>query len=906
MSAPRSFHSLAERLGRAVVGAVLIALVVGTGLTTWTELSRYADDKRDSLRAVASVFASASGKAAAAGDAIAVERALRAIAEQRNVVYGALILPDGSLLAEQGLGLRLSDDLDLDRSEGVTALALAFSHTVRLTVPVIDSGQQVGRILLVAETADLRERLIAVLLNAALAASLALAVGFAVSWRLQKALTRPLIALADTMEAVRLNHDYAQLAPVTTNDEVGALARTFNGLLGAVRERDGALAEHRASLERQVGERTADLREAKDAAESANAAKSSFLATMSHEIRTPMNGMLVMAELLAAGDLPQRQRRYAEVIARSGQSLLAIINDILDFAKVEAGKMELEHIPVVTGDLVDTVVTLFGERARAKGLDLAACVAPGVPRVFAGDPVRLGQVLGNFVNNALKFTESGHVLVRIAPRDEGRAIEISVTDTGIGIPADKLPTIFSAFSQADQSTTRRFGGTGLGLSIAQSLVAAMGGEIGVTSEPGRGSTFFARLPVETLAADEPVSRGPEIAAAFLIGEVGAAGRIVLAETLAAAGFAPGSETSDDETSDGEAPGAHRLLRAEELVRRGSRPAQAGRILALAPMGDPSGAQALRLGLADEVLRWPLVQAEWRPALAALASGAPFAAASAPPETEAAPPRFAGARVLVADDNAVNREVAVEALSRCGVSDVATVEDGRAAVEAVRTGRFDLVLMDGSMPVLDGFDAARAIRDEEAASGAPRLPIYALTAHVVGTAADAWQAAGMDGVLAKPFTLADLTRVLATALAGAEPREEAPVETQQPRPAEPESEALLDSETLAALSEMAEGGSSAFLERLLRLFREHAPNALAALREALAAGEAPAAARAAHSLKSMSVNVGATALSRRLAEIERLARVEEACAGEEMFAEIAALLPASLDALGRHFETRLAA
>jgi len=384
---------------------------------------------------------------------------------------------------------------------------------------------------------------------------------------------------------------------------------------------------------------------------------------------------------------------------------------------------------------------------------------------------------------------------------------------------------------------------------------------------------------------------------------GPATAAALTESLAAAGVMPGAA--------GE--GGHHLVEAAGLARAGRRPPGAGRVLALAPMGDPSGAAVLSAGLADALLRWPLAQGEWRPALAALAAGGTFAGGTfAGVGAEAGPvatlPRFPAARVLVADDNPVNREVAVEALGRLGVTRVATVEDGYQAVEAAREGDFDLILMDGSMPVLDGFDAARAIRQWEAAQGEAaqgqaaqgrrRTVIVAATAHVVGSAAEAWREAGMDGVLAKPFTLTDLARTLSAALGEAGTAHDASPDAREPdAPAVEIPAALLDPDTLAGLAEMAEGAGSSFVERVLGLFTAHAPDGLAALQ---AAGDAEAAGRAAHGLKSMSLNVGAAALAGHLRAIEHAARVEARVPDAAALAPLEGLLAATIAALHGHF------
>ncbi|MBV9076775.1 MAG: response regulator [Methylobacteriaceae bacterium] len=870
-------RSINRKLGHLVVVAVgTVTLVVGaTG--AWQEANRYLDAKRETLVATAQAFAAASAAAVAAGDAVGATRAISGIAAVPNVPFAAVERRDGRLLAEIGGGVRLLSDLDITERTGISPLALLRTDTVGVAVPIVREGEEVGRLSLVGLTDDLGARLRDVLLTAAAGALVALALGFLVSFRLQRSITRPLLALTATMGEIRASHDYARAVAIRSDDEVGILADTFNAMMGEVRLRDDELVGHRDRLEVKVAERTHDLRLAKEDAEAANVAKSEFLATMSHEIRTPMNGLLVMAELLAGAQLPDRERRYAEVIARSGQSLLAIINDILDFSKIESGKMTLEEIAFSPAEIVDTVVTLFAERASGKGLDLAAYLAPDLPETLVGDPVRVTQVVSNLVNNALKFAEAGHVLVRV--EREGEGVRFSVVDTGIGIAADKLGTIFTAFSQADQSTTRRFGGTGLGLSICKRLVEAMGGEIGATSRLGEGSTFSFRLPTEASGiAIRPAARALNVH----LRVAGDGTRSSLAASLAALGIG----------CDEGRPADALVADARDLAVRPGRDA-APRIVALAGMGDPTGQDCLRRGLADALIRRPVVQAEWREIVARLRDELPFDAG--PREAESAGTAssagLAGRRVLVVDDAAVNREVACEALARLGIA-AETAEGGVEGVEKALTGRYDLVLMDGSMPDVDGYEAARRIRAAEAGT-ARRTRVVALTAHVVGAAAEAWREAGMDDVLHKPFTVAKLAACLERHLADVPPVAEAPV---PPSPAKDEDAGLLDGDTLAALSEMGADGGAAFLGRVLGLFEQNAPLAMADLLAAAEAADAALVASGAHKLKSMSLNIGAARLATVLARVEAEARDAATLPDRSTLDEVATLLARSLAAL----------
>lgn len=873
-------------LGSSIRVKIIVLVLVTIGLAQaasallagWQEAVRFGEERRNFLGSAGGVLATLTASAVVRGDRDAIADALKSVGRIKTLLYAAVQNTNGELLAESGEGVLLDSDLALgELSPAPTPSQLLGTRTMAMRLRVIAGGRQVGSVFLVADVSDAPRAVAGALATTATGSLVAFLLALALALRLQRSVTAPVRALTAATRSISADHDYSRVIPAQSRDEVGELVAAFNTMMGEVNERDGRLLAHQGRLERDVAERTQDFLAARDRAEHADQAKSAFLATMSHEIRTPMNGMLVMAELLVSSDLPARSRRYAEVIARSGQSLLAIINDILDLSKVEAGKLVVEQVPVSPAELARDVLDLFAERAASKGLDLAARVAIDTPSRILADPVRLNQVLSNLVNNALKFTSAGSIMLDIAPNDtRPNALCFRVIDTGIGIPQDKLASIFDAFSQAEESTTRQYGGTGLGLTICRKLVAAMHGELTVESEHGKGSIFGFTLACEGAEpADGWARTGLGRRARVELG--GAATATAARYYLQAAGFTI-LDAGPDNTCGAAACDLAFLDSANaHLARPGTR------TVLLAPMGDPMLDQADPPEGIAAVLTRPLTRSDIADLLAE--SGAVRRVhASATRDTETT---LAGRIVLVVDDSAVNREVAAEALAVLGVR-AEFAEDGLQAVEAVLASHYDVVLMDGSMPVLDGFKATRRIRATEVADGRSRLPIIALTAHVLGAAADEWRLAGMDRHLTKPFTVAGLRSCLEDVLAGRAiartPVEDvtATVEHVLAAPS------VIDPERLAEFASFRAIGRDDFVRRVVTLYLQHAPPALADMREHLAAGDGAALARAAHALKSMSLNIGATSVAAIAGRIEASA---SECTG---VTELLIALTAALD------------
>jgi len=638
-------------------------------------------------------------------------------------------------------------------------------------------------------------------------------------------------------------------------DETGLLAASFSQMITSIKARDQKLAHHMDTLEDTIEERTHDLNLAKTAAEEANAAKSDFLATMSHEIRTPMNGMLVMAEMLSSADLSTHHRRYAEIIARSGNSLLTIINDILDMSKIESGKLELETCAVSLDTLVTDAVMLFWERAREKDVELVCYVSSEVPAQISADPTRLNQIITNLINNALKFTDYGNVQIHVTARP-GQAstsskIIIEVKDTGIGIPKDKLETIFDAFSQADQSTTRRFGGTGLGLSVCRKLADAMGGTVSASSQLNKGSTFCLELECD-IVKPAPVYDTSPLKVDVQLGNTASA--LTLIKSLEEAACTLTNSAPDLTITD-----------SSKLQEMATLPSHAH--ILLSDVGDMRAGQMLRNERAVDLLPNPFTRRDLTNLLKRAENQTYRGINALTANTNINQyPDFKGLRVLAADDNAVNREVLREALLTLNV-DVDFAENGRQAAEMVRTGTYNAVFMDGSMPEMDGFEATRSIRVYETYENLKPTPIIALTAQMSGVTQDAWKEAGAQHYIAKPFTLERLSSVLSTLAEPDSPdhlKETINHDTTLDRPEPP----LLDEQTISGLNALGVSSGRDLRARVWSLAKLKTPEAIEALIELSATKTSRTdICKQVHALKSMALSAGLERLAMTCEQVE---------------------------------------